>query len=53
LQQLISEQIARGGSVILTTHQEVALTRGAIQRLTLGDASGPAGSESNELETRH
>ncbi|WP_462322582.1 cytochrome c biogenesis heme-transporting ATPase CcmA [Halochromatium sp.] len=37
LQQLIAEQVARGGSVILTTHQEVELTRGAIQRLTLGD----------------
>ena len=37
LQQLISEQVAGGGSVILTTHQEVELTRGAIHRLTLGD----------------
>ncbi len=37
LQRLIAEQVAGGGSVILTTHQEVELTRGAIQRLTLGD----------------
>lgn len=35
LQTLISEQVARGGAVVLTTHQEVALTRGEIQRLTL------------------
>ncbi|MBK5931329.1 cytochrome c biogenesis heme-transporting ATPase CcmA [Halochromatium salexigens] len=38
LQQLISAQVADGGSVVLTTHQEVPLTRGAIQRLTLGEA---------------
>jgi len=37
LQTLIAEQVARGGSVVLTTHQEVPLTRGAIQRLTLGE----------------
>ncbi len=48
LQQLISAQVADGGSVVLTTHQEVPLTRGAIQRLTLGetvddlDAATPA-----------
>jgi heme exporter protein A len=36
MQTLIAEQVARGGAVVLTTHQEVALTRGAIQRLTLG-----------------
>jgi heme exporter protein A len=36
LQTLISEQVADGGAVVLTTHQEVALTRGEIQRLTLG-----------------
>ncbi|MFP4245988.1 MAG: cytochrome c biogenesis heme-transporting ATPase CcmA [Halochromatium sp.] len=54
LQQLIAAQVADGGAVVLTTHQEVPLTRGAIQRLTLGDAmadldsapgaSGPASS---------
>ncbi|MFP4494348.1 MAG: cytochrome c biogenesis heme-transporting ATPase CcmA, partial [Halochromatium sp.] len=38
LQQLIAAQVADGGAVVLTTHQEVPLTRGAIQRLTLGDA---------------
>ncbi|MEA1050687.1 cytochrome c biogenesis heme-transporting ATPase CcmA [Lamprobacter modestohalophilus] len=53
LQQLIAEQVARGGSVILTTHQEVPLTSGAIQRLTLGEASDPVSSESTESETRH
>lgn len=36
LQRLLAEQVAGGGTVVLTTHQEVALTRGAIQRLTLG-----------------
>ncbi|MGB5832953.1 MAG: cytochrome c biogenesis heme-transporting ATPase CcmA [Thiohalocapsa sp.] len=36
LQGLIAEQVAAGGAVVLTTHQEVALTRGEIQRLTLG-----------------
>ncbi len=53
LQQLIAEQVARGGSVILTTHQEVALTRGAIHRLTLGDANDSTCSEITESETRH
>lgn len=48
LQQLIAEQVARGGSVILTTHQEVPLTSGAIQRLTLGEASDPVSSENTE-----
>ncbi|NBC47034.1 MAG: cytochrome c biogenesis heme-transporting ATPase CcmA [Gammaproteobacteria bacterium] len=38
LQQLIAEQVADGGSVVLTTHQEVPLTQGAIQRLTLDEA---------------
>jgi heme exporter protein A len=38
LQTLIAEQVAGGGTVVLTTHQEVALTSGEIQRLTLGDA---------------
>jgi heme exporter protein A len=37
LQELIAEQVAGGGSVVLTTHQEVELTRGEIQRLTLGE----------------
>jgi len=37
LQGLIAEQVAGGGIVVLTTHQEVALTRGEIQRLTLGE----------------
>jgi heme exporter protein A len=46
LQQLIAEQIAGGGSVVLTTHQAVPLTSGAIHRLTLGapaetDSVGP------------
>ena len=36
LQQLIADRVAAGGAVVLTTHQQVALTRGAIQRLTLG-----------------
>jgi heme exporter protein A len=36
LQQLIAGQVASGGAVVLTTHQEVALTQGEIHRLTLG-----------------
>jgi heme exporter protein A len=36
LQQLIAGQVADGGAVVLTTHQEVALTQGEIHRLTLG-----------------
>jgi len=36
LQQLIAAQVASGGAVVLTTHQEVALTQGEIHRLTLG-----------------
>ena len=36
LQSLIAEYVAGGGMVILTTHQEVALTSGRIQRLKLG-----------------
>lgn len=35
LETLIAEHVADGGLVVLTTHQEVALTRGAIERLTL------------------
>jgi len=38
LQALIAEQVASGGTVVLTTHQEVELTRGEIQRLTLGES---------------
>ena len=36
LQQRIARHIARGGLVILTTHQAVPLTAGQIQRLNLG-----------------
>jgi len=36
LQTLIAEHVAVGGMVILTTHQEVPLTSGQIQRLRLG-----------------
>ncbi len=36
LQSLIAEHVADDGLVVLTTHQEVALTSGRIQRLTLG-----------------
>ena len=36
LQSLIAEYVAGGGLVILTTHQEVALTSGQIQPLKLG-----------------
>lgn len=42
LQRLIAEQVAGGGSVVLTTHQEVPLTQGAIQRLTLDGAADDA-----------
>lgn len=48
LQQLIAEQVAGGGSVILTTHQEVPLTSGAIQRLTLGERSDSSGSTADD-----
>jgi heme exporter protein A len=37
LQLLIAEHVADNGLVILTTHQEVALTSGQIRRLHLGD----------------
>lgn len=37
LQLLIAEHVAHDGLVILTTHQEVALTSGQIRRLHLGD----------------
>jgi heme exporter protein A len=36
LQEMIAEHIAHGGMVVLTTHQEVALTSGHIKRLKLG-----------------
>jgi heme exporter protein A len=36
LQMLIAEQVAKESIVILTTHQEVALTSGQIRRLHLG-----------------
>lgn len=39
LQSLVSEHVAAGGMVILTTHQEVALTSGRIQRLKLPQGS--------------
>jgi heme exporter protein A len=35
LEGLIAAQVAGGGAVVLTTHQEVQLTRGEIQRLAL------------------
>ncbi len=44
LQTLIAEHVAANGMAVLTTHQEVALTRGEIQRVDLGDGPrGPAG----------
>ncbi len=36
LQTVISNHIAKGGMAILTTHQEVPLTSGEVQRLRLG-----------------
>ncbi len=36
LQGLIADHVAGGGMVILTTHQEVALTSGQIKRVQLG-----------------
>lgn len=36
LQSVIAEHVENGGMVILTTHQEVALTSGQIQQLQLG-----------------
>ncbi len=35
LQTIIQDYVGVGGMVILTTHQEVALTSGRIQRVTL------------------
>lgn len=37
LQSLIADHVAAGGMAILTTHQEVPLTSGQIQRLKLGE----------------
>ena len=37
LEGLIAAHVAGGGAVVLTTHQEVALTRGEIRRLNLGE----------------
>jgi len=36
LGSLIADHVAGGGLVVLTTHQEVPLTSGQIQRLQLG-----------------
>lgn len=36
LQSVISEHVTQGGLVILTTHQEVSLTRGEVRQLRLG-----------------
>ena len=36
LQSVIAEHVGNGGMVILTTHQEVALTSGQVQQLELG-----------------
>jgi len=43
LETLIIDQVERGGMVVMTTHQEVALTSGTIQRLDLGMVSRTAG----------
>jgi len=36
LQTVIQEHVDAGGMVMLTTHQEVALTRGQVKQLGLG-----------------
>jgi len=36
LEQVIAAHVAQGGMVILTTHQEVALTSGKVKKLRLG-----------------
>ena len=38
LQGWVAAHIAKGGMVILTTHQEVELTRGALKQLNLDEA---------------
>ncbi len=40
LQAVIQSHLEKGGMVILTTHQEVALTRGEVKRLRLGISKG-------------
>jgi heme exporter protein A len=42
LERLVAAQVAEGGAVVLTTHQEVALTRGEIRRLELDPSSRAA-----------
>jgi heme exporter protein A len=42
LETLIAAHVADGGAAVLTTHQEVALTRGEIRRLELGAADPTA-----------
>jgi heme exporter protein A len=37
LQSIIADHVASGGTVIVTTHQEVALTSGQVKTLGLGD----------------
>ncbi len=37
LQRLISKHLSKNGLVVLTSHQEVPLTSGRVQRLQLGD----------------
>ncbi len=44
LERLIASHVADGGAVVLTTHQEVQLTRGEIQRLELGASHHVAGA---------
>ncbi|MDX1594390.1 MAG: cytochrome c biogenesis heme-transporting ATPase CcmA [Gammaproteobacteria bacterium] len=41
LESLIVAHVARGGIVVMTTHQEVALTSGTIRTLDLGEAGRP------------
>jgi heme exporter protein A len=36
LQHVIRDHVEKGGIVVLTTHQEVPLTEGHVQRLKLG-----------------
>jgi len=36
LQSVIRDHVAKGGMVVLTTHQEVALTAGKVKKLRLG-----------------
>ena len=53
LQEIIREHIANDGMVILTTHQEVTLTRGEVKQLRLGKrrtSSEPEIEQSEKLE---